>query len=744
MKNYTFFSVLFLLMLIEVSCMSIIKKNENTSSKENSVKETLQKESAGAKVEQTAAKTVNPPVAEKKPFELKKHNHSRIDPYFWMKDRENPKVIQYLKDENAYTDFTLKPYQKLQDQLFEEMKSRVIEDESSYPVKKNNYFYYSRYIPGQQYPVFARKKDSLDNPEEILIDGNKAAVGHTFYESSGPIVSPSHEWMVFGEDTVGRRFYTLQIKNLSSGQVLPYKIEKVRSNVVWATDNKTFFYTQQDPETLRTDRVFRFNIETGEKKEIFFEKDSTYSVYLYKNLAHNYIFIMSASTLSTEVRYIKADEPNGDFKIFSPREKEHEYEVYDGGDRFFVKTNWKAKNYKLMEASFKDTAKTKWKNVIPHRSDVYFEGATIFKKFFAIEEKKDGLPLIRIIDRLTKKSFLIPFADPSYTATVSGNAEYESNIVRFEFESLRQPESTFDYDMITRKQELKKTRQIPNYNPENYRTERIWVKARDGKKIPVSLLMKKDFKPNGQSPMLIYAYGSYGSSMTPWYSQSLSSLIDRGFVYALAHIRGGAELGRAWYDDGRVLNKKNTFNDFIDCTESLIQQNYASPLRVYAMGGSAGGLLMGSIANMRPDLYRGIVAQVPFVDVVTTMLDDSIPLTTGEYDEWGNPNVKKYYDYILSYSPYDNVTKKAYPNMLVTTGLHDSQVQYWEPAKWVAKLRDLKTDSNIILLKTDMEAGHGGASGRFSRLKEKAVEFTFILMIDGFSNENKTATPPQS
>lgn len=733
MKNpYSFFALIFLIMLVEVACMNVTKKNELPN---------LNQESAQ---EPAPSLTLEPPKAEKKSFELKKHNEVRIDPYFWLKDRDNPKVIQYLKDENAYTDFVLKPYQKLQDQLFEEMKSRVIEDESTYPIQKNEYYYYSRFIPGQQYPIFARKKSSRENPEEILIDGNKSAIGHSYFESSGPIVSPSHEWMVFGEDTVGRRFYTLQIKNLVTGQTLPTKIENVRPNVIWATDNKNFFYTQQDPKTLRTDRVFRFNIETGEKKEIYFEKDSTYSVYLYKNLAHNYIFIMSASTLSTEIRFLKSDEPTSDFKIFLAREKEHEYEVYDGGDKFFVKTNWKAKNYKLMEVSYKDTAKSKWKNVIPHRKDVYFESATFFKKFFVLEEKKDGLPLIRVVDRLTKKSYLIPFTDSAYTATVSGNANFESNLVRFEFESLRQPESTYDFDMITQKQELKKTRQIPNYNPDNYRTERIWVKSRDGKRIPVSLLMKKDYQPKGQNPLLIYAYGSYGSSMTPWYSQSLSSLIDRGFVYALAHVRGGAELGREWYDEGRVLNKKNTFNDFIDCTESLIQQNYASPLRVYAMGGSAGGLLMGAIANMRPDLYRGIVAQVPFVDVVTTMLDDSIPLTTGEYDEWGNPNEKKYFDYILSYSPYDNVGKKAYPNMLVTTGLHDSQVQYWEPAKWVAKLRDQKTDSNTILLKTDMESGHGGASGRFSRLKEKALEFTFILMLEGTSTDHKLTSPPRS
>ncbi len=670
------------------------------------------------------------PQAEKQEHKLIKHNHERIDPYFWLKERENPKVISYLNSENVYTNSVLAPYDSLKNRLFEEMKSRMIEDESSYPIKRDGYFYYSRYIPGEQYPIFARKKKSLNADEEILIDVNKDATGTKFYQSSGPLVSPNQEMMAFAFDNVGRRFYTIKVKNLKTGQILPFQIDNVQANVIWASDNRTFFYTQQDPETLRSDRVFRFNIETLKKEQIYFEKDPTYDVSLYNSVARQYVFIFSSSTLSSEVQYLKANNPQGAFRVFLPREKDHEYSVVDGGDRFFIKTNWKAKNYKLVESPLNKTDKKYWKDIIPHRKDVYFESVDVFDKFLVAEEKKAGLVQIRVLSRDTLKSFSIPFKDDTYSAAVTGNAEYQTQVVRYEYESPRQPENTIDFNMETQDSEVKKIREIPHFNPELYKTERIWVTARDGKKIPVSLLMKKEMQADATSALLIHAYGSYGSSMTPWFSANIFSLIDRGFVYALAHVRGGAELGRNWYDDGRVLNKKNTFNDFIDCTEFLIKDKYADPKRVYAMGGSAGGLLMGAIANMRPDLYQGIVAQVPFVDILTTMLDDTIPLTTAEYDEWGNPNEKKYYDYILSYSPYDNIEKKSYPNIFTTTGLHDSQVQYWEPAKWIAKLRENKTNSNLALLKIEMEAGHGGPSGRYKRLLEIAEEFTFILMLD--------------
>lgn len=673
---------------------------------------------------------IHPPQAEKQDHILTKHAHQRNDPYYWLKERENPKVISYLNQENEYTQSIFAPHDSLKNRLFEEMKSRVIEDETSYPIRRDQYYYYSRYVPGKQYPVYARKKKSLQSEEEILINVNKEAEGQTYFDSTSPIVSPNHEMMAYGFDNVGRRFYTIQVKNLKTGLILPFKIENVRANIVWAADNRTFFYTRQNPETLRSDRVFRFNIETQKSEEIFFEKDETYDVTLYSSLAHEYVFFISSSTLSSEVRYLKADDPHGSFQVFLPREKNHEYFVVDGGDRFFVKTNWKAKNYRLVETPLNKTHKSNWKDVIPHNADVYFESAEVFEKFLVCEEKEKGLTQIRVVDRKSLKSTSIPFEDETYSASVIGNAEYKTNVVRYEYESPRQPETTIDFDMITHTSEIRKIRPIPNFNSSLYKTERAWVTARDGKKIPVSLLMKKTLQRDGSSPTLIYAYGSYGNSMTPWFSSNIFSLIDRGFVYALVHVRGGAELGRYWYDEGRVLNKKNTFYDFIDATEFLIKNKYSHPQRIYAMGGSAGGLLMGAIANMRPDLYQGIVANVPFVDVVTTMLDDSIPLTTSEYDEWGNPNEKKYYDYILSYSPYDNVEKKAYPNIFVTTGLHDSQVQYWEPAKWVARLRELKTDSHLILLKTDMESGHGGASGRYKRLLETAEEFTFILMLD--------------
>ena len=677
------------------------------------------------------------PRAEKVDHYLTKHYHQRNDPYYWMKDRDNPKVIDYLKKENAYTNSVLAPYEGLKNRVFEEMKSKLIEDESTYPVKKDRYYYYSRYIPNQQYPIYARKKSSLENEEEILIDVNKEAAGSTFYESSGPIMTNNHMFMAYAYDKVGRRFYTIEVKNLKTGEVLPFKIENVTPNIVWAADNKTFFYTQQNPETLRADRIFRFNIETQKKDEVYFEKDPTFSVGLYTSLAEDYIFIASSSTLSSEIRYVKSEKPNDHFQVFLPREKDHEYYVVDGKDRFFIKTNYQAKNYRLVECPLNKTDKTFWKDVIPHNKDIYFESAEVFDKFIAVEEKKEGLTQIRILDRAHLKSFEIPFLDETYSVHLTGNAEYKSEILRYEYESPRQPEMTIDINMKTHKSETKKVRAIPNFDSKIYRTERVWAKAKDGRKIPISLLMRKDYPKNAKAPVLMYAYGSYGSSMTPWYSSGIFSLIDRGFIYALVHVRGGAELGRYWYDEGRTINKKNTFTDFIEATEYLIKNKYADSQRIYAMGGSAGGLLMGAIANMRPDLYNGIVAQVPFVDVLTTMLDDSIPLTTSEYDEWGNPNEKKYYDYILSYSPYDNVEKKAYPNILATSGLHDSQVQYWEPTKWVAKIRDYKTNPSLVLLKTEMEAGHSGVSGRYKRLMERAEEFTFLLMLDEkFSKKN--------
>ena len=674
--------------------------------------------------------TAEHPFATKNPHSLEKHGDVRSDDYYWLRDRENPKVIAHLKAENKFTSDVLSPVKSLETKIFNEMKGRIKEDESSVPAKMGDYYYLARYEKGQQYPIYSRKKGSLDATEEILLDIPKLAEGHNFYETSGPLISPNQQIMAFAADTVGRRFYTMYFKDLKSGKLLPDKIENINANLVWAADNETVFYSEQHPETLRTEKVYRYSLKTHQKELVYFEKDETFSVFVYKSLSRKFIYIGSHSTLTSETLYIPVDKPLDKFKVFAPREKDHEYTVTDGGDKFYIITNKNAKNFKLMTAELGHTDIKSWKELIPHRADVYLQDATVFKNHIALDERRNGLTEIQLTDRMGKKSYYIPFADQSFLAVVGDNREFDSEWMRFNFESMRRPPSIFDINMKSHEQVLKKTHEVPNYNPELYKTERIFITVRDGTKVPVSLLMKKDFQKNSKAPMLIYGYGSYGVNMDPWFSSDIFSLIDRGFIYAKAHIRGGSEMGRDWYDNGRTIYKLNTFTDFIDCTENLVKDGYASPSRVYAMGGSAGGLLMGAIMNMRPDLYKGVVAQVPFVDVITTMLDESIPLTTGEYDEWGNPNEKKAYDYIKSYSPYDNVTDRKYPNTLVTTGLHDSQVQYWEPAKWVAKLRDHNKGDSVILLKTDMESGHGGASGRFDALKDTATEYAFILMLD--------------
>ncbi|WP_413943291.1 S9 family peptidase [Bdellovibrio sp. HCB-162] len=671
------------------------------------------------------------PKPEKKTVTLNKHEDPRKDDYFWLRERENPQVIDYLNKENAYTAEVMKPVQSLEEKLFQELKSRVKEDESSAPVKDGDYYYQGRYEIGQQYPLFTRRKGSLQGAEEILINVPELAKGHSFYQSTGPVVSPNQQLMAFSVDTVGRRFFTIYFKDLKTGKTLPDKIENVRPNVVWANDNETIFYSEQHPETLRSEKIYRYSLKTHKKDLVYYEKDDTFSTYVYKSLSEKYIYIGTQSTLTTEVMYLDANKPYDTFKVFAPREREHEYSVTDGGDKFYIISNKNAKNYKLMTAEIGHTQVKDWKELIPHRADTYLQDVTVFKNYLVLEERKNGLTQIQITDRQGQHSYYIPFADESYLASVGDNREYDTESVRFDYESMRRPPSVYDINMKTHQQELKKTHEVPNYDANLYRTERVFFTVRDGTQVPVSLIMKRDQKLDGTAPMLIYGYGSYGANMDPWFSSDVFSLVDRGFIYAKAHIRGGSEMGRDWYDNGRTLKKKNTFYDFIDCTDALVKAKYADPKRVYAMGGSAGGLLMGAIMNMRPDLYHGIVAQVPFVDVITTMLDESIPLTTSEYDEWGNPNDKTAYDYIKSYSPYDNVKPQAYPNTLVTTGLHDSQVQYWEPAKWVSKLRENNKGDSVILLKTDMESGHGGASGRFDQLKDTATEYAFILMIDG-------------
>lgn len=667
-----------------------------------------------------------PPKAEKKTVKLTKFTTTRSDDYFWLKDRTNPEVINYLKKENDFTEKSLAGSKQLKEQIFLEMKSRVVENESSAPYIKGDFQYQARFEPGKQYLIFERE-NIKSKQKELLIDSNLEAGKSSFFETTGPIMSHDQTMMAYACDHIGRRFYSLKIKDLRTQKFIPITLENITGNIVWSANNNYLYYTKQHSETLRSYQVYRLDIAKNKSTLLFEEKDETFSVFLYESLAKNYIFYISASTLTTEVHFAKSHKPLSDFKIFLKRKRGHEYEVYDGGDRFFIKTNEKAKNFKLVEAPYTDYEKLAWKEVVPHVENTLIENVIPFKNFLAIFTKNSGLDKIQILDRQNYSSEEVKFNDTTYTVDPGTQGDFNSIKLRYIFESMRQPEQTLDYNTKTKTTELVKERKIPGYDPNRYSSERIWVTARDGKKVPVSLLKSNSPDNKNKQPVLIYAYGSYGNSMTPWFSQAVLSLIDRGFIFCIAHVRGGSELGREWYEDGRAEKKLNTFYDFIDVTEFLSKQQYVDAKNIFAMGGSAGGLLMGAIANIRPDLYKGIIAQVPFVDVLTTMLDESIPLTTGEYDEWGNPNDLKYFNYILSYSPYDNVQKRKYPHILATTGLHDSQVQYWEPAKWIAKLRDNNQSKSLILLKTDMEAGHGGASGRYEQLKEKAFEYSFIL-----------------
>jgi oligopeptidase B len=677
---------------------------------------------------------LEPPVAEKISYTLKHLGHKRVDDYYWLKERKNPKVIKYLKAENAYTASLMKHTDKFQKKLFTEMKSRIKKDDSSVPFKYDDYYYYDRYEKGKEYPIYARKHKSLNNSEEIILDVNKIAKGQAFCDVDFPKVSSNHKMIAFAVDTKGRRFYTIYFKDLTTGKILEKKIPNTTGNLVWANDNKTVFYVKQNPKTLRWEKVFKHVLGEKKDKEIFFEKNETFDISLSKSKTDKYIFMSIAATLSSEYRVLQADKPSGVFKLFYARRPKLEYDIDDGGDVFYITHNDKAKNFKVSICPKNKTDKSDWIDIIPHRKDVLVEYIDVYKKYLVIKEMKNGLGNLRIINRKTEKEHNITFNDPAYMTEVGTNFMYDSEVLRFTYESLTTPDSVYDYSMRTRKKELKKQQEVlGDFRPENYISKRLWVKARDGVKVPVSIVYKKGMIKNGKNPLHIYSYGSYGSSSDPYFSSVRLTLLDRGFICAIAHIRGGSEMGRHWYDDGKLLKKKNTFYDFIDATKFLINKGYTSAQHVYAEGGSAGGLLMGAISNMAPSLYNGILAEVPFVDVITTMLDKDIPLTTSEYDEWGNPDKKKYYDYMLSYSPYDNVKAHKYPNMLITAGLHDSQVQYWEPAKWAAKLRDMKTDNNLLILKTDMEVGHGGKTGRFEGLKLVAFEYAFMLDLEGIA-----------
>jgi oligopeptidase B len=683
------------------------------------------------------------PVAEKKPKELTAHGDVRIDNYYWMNDyfKQGPdstNVVDYLKAENAYVDTMMAATKKFQEDLFKELKGRIKEKDESVPYKDNGYWYYTRFEEGKQYPVYCRKKETLEAAEEVMHDGNKAAEGKAYYNAAGLSVSDNNELIAIGEDDVSRRLYKLRFKNLKTGEFFPETILNTEGgSYAWAADNKTVFYIKKDLTTLLGFQVWRHQVGSNPATDVkvYEEKDNRHYIGVGRTKSKKYVVIYSElSSQQSEHRFLDAANPAGSFTVFQPRTMGLVYDIDHYNDKFYVRTNLDALNFRLMECPLNKTGKDNWKEVIAHRPDVYLSDITIFKDHLVISELKEGLTNVRIINQKDKSEHYLQFDEPAYLASVGVNPDFNTNTLRFNYTSMITPGSVYDYNMDTKAKELKKQNEVVGgYDKNDYVAERVFVTSRDGKRVPLSIVYKKGTKKDGSHPLLLYAYGSYGSTSYATFSSNRLSLLNRGFVYALAHIRGGQEMGRQWYDDGKMMNKKNTFNDFIDCGEYLIKEKYTSKGHLYAQGGSAGGLLMGAIANMAPDLWNGIVAQVPYVDVITTMSDASIPLTTGEYLEWGNPANKEEYFYMKSYSPYDNVEKKNYPNMLVTTGLHDSQVQYFEPAKWVAKLREMKTDKNLILFKTNMDAGHGGASGRFDYLKDIALIYAFLFALEGIS-----------
>jgi oligopeptidase B len=672
------------------------------------------------------------PTATKKPKELTIHGDIRQDPYYWLNERENPEVVDYLTAENNYTDTMMSHAKAFEDKLYNELIGRIKQTDMSVPFKDNGYFYLTRYEEGQEYPIHSRKKDNLQAPEEIMLNVNELAKNYDYYAVGGRAVSLDNKILVYGEDTLSRRIYTLRFKDLVTGNLLSDIIPNTGGNAVWAADNKTIFYTTKD-STLRENKIWKHKIGTPVKQDqlVYEEKDETFGTGIYKTKSKKYLVIASYSTLSQEYQFLDASRPDGAFTMFQPRRRNLEYDIdhFDGG--WYVRTNKDALNFRLMKTPEAKTKEENWIEVIPNRADVLLEGMDVFKDYLVLSERKAGITQLRVMPEKGEE-YYIKFDEPAYVVGTSVNPEFDSQVLRFNYQSMTTPSTTYDYDMKSKARVLLKQQEVlGGFNPADYRSERVMVKVRDGVEVPISIVYRKDTKLDGTSPCLLYGYGSYGYSMDPAFSMSRLSLLDRGFVYAIAHIRGGEEMGRQWYEDGKLLKKKNTFNDFIDCGQYLVDHKYSDPKRLFAMGGSAGGLLMGAVLNMAPNLWAGVIASVPFVDVVTTMLDESIPLTTGEFDEWGNPKDKTYYDYIKSYSPYDNVEAKNYPPILVTTGLHDSQVQYFEPAKWVAKLREMKTDHNPLLLKTNMDAGHGGASGRFKAFKETATEYTFLLDLAG-------------
>lgn len=672
----------------------------------------------------------DPPVAQKIPKELKIHDDTRIDNYYWLNQREDSTVIDYLNAENDYCDAVMKHTDEFQTKLFDEMVARIKKTDESVPAKSNGYYYYSRTEGDAEYPLYCRKEGELDAKEQIMLNVPEMAKGFNYYSIGSYSVSENNKILAYSEDTLSRRKYTIKFKSLVDDKVYTDEIANTTGGITWASDNKTVFYTVKHPETLLPYKVYKHVLGTSSKNDelVYEEKDNTFYTFCYKTKSRKYIMIGVSSTVSSEYRYIDASKPDSEFKVIQPRERDLEYGIAHYKDHFYIRTNYQAKNFRMMKTPVNKTTKENWIEMIPNRDDVFLSSFEIFQNYLVVGERKNGLNQLRIRNWETGKEHYLDFGEETYDAWISANPEFESDVLRYGYTSLTTPSSTIDYNMGTKeKTVLKQQEVLGGFNKDNYEAKRLWATAEDGTKVPISLVYRKDKFQKGKNPLWLSAYGSYGSSSDVYFSSVRLSLLDRGFVVATAHVRGGQEMGRYWYEDGKLLKKKNTFTDFNSCAEHMIAEGYAAKDKVFAWGGSAGGLLMGAIVNMKPELYRGVIAAVPFVDVVTTMLDESIPLTTGEFDEWGNPKNKEYYDYMLSYSPYDNVKAQNYPALLVTTGLHDSQVQYWEPAKWVAKLRDLKTDKNPLLLKTNMDFGHGGASGRFERLKEVALEYAFVF-----------------
>ena len=670
------------------------------------------------------------------PTRLEKHGHVRIDDYYWLRDRENPEVIRYLEEENERAAAEMAHAAGFEQKLFEEIKGRFKQTDMSVPYRREDYFYYTRYEHGKEYPVYARKRGSLDAAEEIMLDANLLAEGHEFFSVGGFAVSSGQDFLAYAVDTQGRRIHTAHLKHLATGEALPDVLSLVTENLVWANDNRTLFYARQDETTLRQHQIYRHVLGTdpAEDQLVYQEDDETFVTYIFKTKSKRFLMIVSSHTHSQEYRYLEADDPFGEFRVFLARRREHEYQIDHFRDRFIVRTNDEAKNFRLMGTPLDRPEPEHWEEIIAHRSDVYLGDFELFRDHLVLEERARGLTQIRIVPWSGAADHYLQFAEPAYRANLNVNLQFDTTVLRFDYTSMKTPLSIYDYDMAIRQLTLLKQEEVlGGFHSEDYVSERLYAPAPDGTLIPISLLYRAGMSRGGGNPLLLYGYGSYGASIDAVFSSPRLSLVNRGFVYAIAHVRGGQEMGRQWYEDGKLLKKKNTFTDFIAAAEFLIRENFTRPEKLFAMGRSAGGLLMGAVANMRPELFAGIVAEVPFVDVVTTMLDASIPLTTGEYDEWGDPHQKELYDCMMSYSPYDNVERKAYPAMLITGGLHDSQVQYWEPAKWAAKLRELKTDNRRILLRTNMEAGHGGASGRFRRHRETAFSYLFLLDVAGMT-----------